>query len=169
MERLIRKKSNLCFFFFHWVHQTSGNLCLCPQMPRVMDSNSQGIDLHFWGQALRGLSEKIQLVSRLKASPSSPLTPPPSRTPVFLVWQETCLFRCSLFKSRSHQEEAEWYLNNVGCACVCASEPPTQHLHNARCLCRSKILLHAFVRFVLFFCSGVFFYLIINGFSWTLR
>ncbi|XP_075878067.1 retinal-specific phospholipid-transporting ATPase ABCA4-like [Nelusetta ayraudi] len=37
-------------------------------MPRVMDSNSQGIDLHFWGQALRGLSGKIQLLMERQSS-----------------------------------------------------------------------------------------------------
>lgn len=85
-----KEKQFVCVFFsdFHCetrsmvVHQTSGNLCLCPQMPRVMDSNSQGIDLHFWGQALRGLSGKIQLVSHLKQLLHSLLSSrPPSLTP----------------------------------------------------------------------------------------
>ncbi|KAM4605225.1 retinal-specific phospholipid-transporting ATPase ABCA4-like [Polymixia lowei] len=31
-------------------------------MPRVMYSNSQGIDLHFWGQVLTAVSEKVQLL-----------------------------------------------------------------------------------------------------------
>ncbi len=47
-----------------------------PQMPQVLDSSSQGIDLHFWGRVLKGVSEKIQLVSAAKSiSPllSSPL------------------------------------------------------------------------------------------------
>uniref|UniRef100_A0A671YF92 P-type phospholipid transporter n=1 Tax=Sparus aurata TaxID=8175 RepID=A0A671YF92_SPAAU len=29
-------------------------------MPQVMDSNSEGIDLHFWGRVLKAVSEKIQ-------------------------------------------------------------------------------------------------------------
>uniref|UniRef100_A0A671YFI2 P-type phospholipid transporter n=1 Tax=Sparus aurata TaxID=8175 RepID=A0A671YFI2_SPAAU len=33
-------------------------------MPQVMDSNSEGIDLHFWGRVLKAVSEKIQAVSR---------------------------------------------------------------------------------------------------------
>uniref|UniRef100_A0A8C4ITX9 ATP-binding cassette, sub-family A (ABC1), member 4b n=1 Tax=Dicentrarchus labrax TaxID=13489 RepID=A0A8C4ITX9_DICLA len=33
-------------------------------MPQVMDSSSEGIDLHFWGRVLKETSEKIQLVSR---------------------------------------------------------------------------------------------------------
>uniref|UniRef100_A0A8C4P0S1 ATP-binding cassette, sub-family A (ABC1), member 4b n=1 Tax=Dicentrarchus labrax TaxID=13489 RepID=A0A8C4P0S1_DICLA len=32
-------------------------------MPQVMDSSSEGIDLHFWGRVLKETSEKIQLVS----------------------------------------------------------------------------------------------------------
>uniref|UniRef100_A0A8D3DIJ6 P-type phospholipid transporter n=1 Tax=Scophthalmus maximus TaxID=52904 RepID=A0A8D3DIJ6_SCOMX len=34
------------------------------KMPPVVDSSSPGIDLHFWGRALKAASEKIQLVSR---------------------------------------------------------------------------------------------------------
>uniref|UniRef100_A0A8D3DFC4 ATP-binding cassette, sub-family A (ABC1), member 4b n=1 Tax=Scophthalmus maximus TaxID=52904 RepID=A0A8D3DFC4_SCOMX len=33
------------------------------KMPPVVDSSSPGIDLHFWGRALKAASEKIQLVS----------------------------------------------------------------------------------------------------------
>lgn len=51
-----------------------------PQMPQVMDSNSEGIDLHFWGRVLKAVSEKIQAVSAPKSiyplskSPRSPLS-----------------------------------------------------------------------------------------------
>ncbi|XP_055359678.1 retinal-specific phospholipid-transporting ATPase ABCA4-like isoform X2 [Betta splendens] len=31
-------------------------------MPQVMDSSSEGIDLHFWGQVLKAVSEKIQIL-----------------------------------------------------------------------------------------------------------
>lgn len=37
-------------------------------MPQVWDQNSRGIDLHFWGQVLKALSEKMQLVSAPKST-----------------------------------------------------------------------------------------------------
>lgn len=96
------------------------------QMPQVMDSSSQGIDLHFWGQALKGASEKIQVVSASKVHLSSPppaallssrllFGPAGSEEPVFLVLQETRLFRCSLFENRSQRRRLSDASNNVGC------------------------------------------------------
>ncbi|XP_070397690.1 retinal-specific phospholipid-transporting ATPase ABCA4 isoform X2 [Nothobranchius furzeri] len=37
-------------------------------MPQVLDSRSQGIDLHFWGQVLRAASEKIQVLMKRESS-----------------------------------------------------------------------------------------------------
>ncbi|XP_073347051.1 retinal-specific phospholipid-transporting ATPase ABCA4-like isoform X1 [Pagrus major] len=37
-------------------------------MPRVMDSNSEGIDLHFWGRVLKAVSEKIQALLQRESS-----------------------------------------------------------------------------------------------------
>ncbi|XP_047446367.1 retinal-specific phospholipid-transporting ATPase ABCA4-like isoform X2 [Mugil cephalus] len=37
-------------------------------MPRVMDSSSEGIDLHFWGQVLKAASEKIQVLMARESS-----------------------------------------------------------------------------------------------------
>nr|XP_046264870.1 retinal-specific phospholipid-transporting ATPase ABCA4-like [Scatophagus argus]XP_046264871.1 retinal-specific phospholipid-transporting ATPase ABCA4-like [Scatophagus argus] len=37
-------------------------------MPQVMDSSSQGIDLHFWGQVLKATSEKIQVLMERESS-----------------------------------------------------------------------------------------------------
>uniref|UniRef100_A0A3Q3XQQ9 ABC transporter domain-containing protein n=1 Tax=Mola mola TaxID=94237 RepID=A0A3Q3XQQ9_MOLML len=37
-------------------------------MPQVMDSHSQGIDLHFWGQILKVVSEKIQVLMQRDSS-----------------------------------------------------------------------------------------------------
>ncbi|XP_074544605.1 retinal-specific phospholipid-transporting ATPase ABCA4-like [Halichoeres trimaculatus] len=38
------------------------------QMPQVLDSNSQGIDLHFWGRVLKALSERIQVLMDRESS-----------------------------------------------------------------------------------------------------
>lgn len=40
-------------------------------MSQLSDQNSRGIDLHFWGQVLKELSEKIQLVSDPESTDSS--------------------------------------------------------------------------------------------------
>ncbi|XP_017266543.1 retinal-specific phospholipid-transporting ATPase ABCA4-like isoform X2 [Kryptolebias marmoratus] len=37
-------------------------------MPQVLDSRAPGIDLHFWGQALRAASEKIQVLLKQESS-----------------------------------------------------------------------------------------------------
>ncbi|KAG7229040.1 hypothetical protein INR49_013159, partial [Caranx melampygus] len=37
-------------------------------MPQVMDSSSQGIDLHFWGRVLKAASEKIQILMERDSS-----------------------------------------------------------------------------------------------------
>ncbi|XP_030259951.1 retinal-specific phospholipid-transporting ATPase ABCA4-like isoform X1 [Sparus aurata] len=37
-------------------------------MPQVMDSNSEGIDLHFWGRVLKAVSEKIQALLERESS-----------------------------------------------------------------------------------------------------
>uniref|UniRef100_H3DBM3 P-type phospholipid transporter n=1 Tax=Tetraodon nigroviridis TaxID=99883 RepID=H3DBM3_TETNG len=42
-------------------------------MPQVLDRNSRGIDLHFWGQVLKALSEKIQLAQLLQRDSSQEL------------------------------------------------------------------------------------------------
>lgn len=98
-----------------------------PQMPQVMDSSSEGIDLHFWGRVLKAASEKIHVVSAPKSIYPSPLLllssplllgPAGSEAPVFLALQETRLFRCSLFEHRSQRRLSDG-LNNVGCICVC--------------------------------------------------
>lgn len=41
-------------------------LVVSPQMPQVMDSSSEGIDLHFWTRVLKAISEKLQTVSSPK-------------------------------------------------------------------------------------------------------
>lgn len=102
---------------------------LSPQMPQVMDSSSEGIDLHFWGRVLKASSEKIQVVSAPESIYPSPLLllllssplllgPAGSEAPVFLALQETRLFRCSLFENRSQRRLSDG-LNNVECTCVC--------------------------------------------------
>lgn len=53
------KKQRSLLSYFPWMHLVT----LFPQMPQVLDSRSPGIDLHFWGRALRATSEKIQVVS----------------------------------------------------------------------------------------------------------
>lgn len=40
-------------------------------MSQLSDQTSRGIDLHFWGQVLKELSEKIQLVSDPESTDSS--------------------------------------------------------------------------------------------------
>ncbi|XP_053185826.1 retinal-specific phospholipid-transporting ATPase ABCA4-like isoform X2 [Scomber japonicus] len=37
-------------------------------MPQVLDRSSEGIDLHFWGQVLKGTSEKIQVLMEREGS-----------------------------------------------------------------------------------------------------
>ncbi|XP_041804213.1 retinal-specific phospholipid-transporting ATPase ABCA4-like isoform X2 [Chelmon rostratus] len=37
-------------------------------MPQVMDSSSEGIDLHFWGRVLKAVSEKLQLLMERESS-----------------------------------------------------------------------------------------------------
>uniref|UniRef100_A0A4W6FD48 P-type phospholipid transporter n=1 Tax=Lates calcarifer TaxID=8187 RepID=A0A4W6FD48_LATCA len=37
-------------------------------MPQVMDSSSQGVDLHFWGRVLNAASEKIQILMERESS-----------------------------------------------------------------------------------------------------
>ncbi|XP_034558386.1 retinal-specific phospholipid-transporting ATPase ABCA4-like [Notolabrus celidotus] len=37
-------------------------------MPQVVDSSSQGIDLHFWGRVLKALSERIQVLMERESS-----------------------------------------------------------------------------------------------------
>lgn len=64
---------------------------LFPQMPQVLDRSSEGIDLHLWGQVLKGTSEKIQVVSAPKSiNPfnscfSLLFGPAGSEAPVFLA------------------------------------------------------------------------------------
>lgn len=100
-----------------------------PQMPQVMDSNSKGIDLHFWGQVLKAVAEQIQVVSAPKSiylfprscSPLLLFSPAGSEVAVFLAPQETRLFLCSLFENRSRRRRLSDGLNNVrGRTCVCA-------------------------------------------------
>ncbi|XP_034470227.1 retinal-specific phospholipid-transporting ATPase ABCA4-like isoform X1 [Hippoglossus hippoglossus] len=38
------------------------------RMPQVLDHSSQGVDLHFWGRALKALSEKVQLLMERPSS-----------------------------------------------------------------------------------------------------
>ncbi|XP_069366933.1 retinal-specific phospholipid-transporting ATPase ABCA4-like isoform X1 [Paralichthys olivaceus] len=38
------------------------------RMPQVLDSSSQGVDLHFWGRALKALSENVQLLTERASS-----------------------------------------------------------------------------------------------------
>ena len=40
---------------------------LSPQMPQVLDGQSLGIDLHFWGRVLRATSQNVQAVSAPRA------------------------------------------------------------------------------------------------------
>ncbi|KAI9544411.1 hypothetical protein NQZ68_001284 [Dissostichus eleginoides] len=84
-------------------------------MPKVVDSSSEGIDLNNWGRVLKKTSENIQVVSAPKSiNPSSLLllSPAGSEAAVFLVVQETRLFRCSQFQNQSQKRLSDG-LNNL--------------------------------------------------------
>lgn len=108
---------SLIFLLKHSLNVLTMHLVtLSPQMPQVMDRGSEGIDLHYWGQVLKATSEKLQLVSAPEFVASfhpssffSLLLPDPagSEAPLFLALQETCLFRCSVWRMLTEEAE-EW-------------------------------------------------------------
>ncbi len=111
------------------------------QMPQVMDSSSQGIDLHFWGEALKGTSEKIQVVSAPQ-SPSFLSSPSCCPPPLLSSSLRPCRIRgTSIFSPAGNsplpllpvwesltEEEAEWCLQQCGVymsvltACMCTEQ-----------------------------------------------
>lgn len=136
-------KSKLClilhFICFDLLMMRLVTFFFAPQMPQVMDSNSEGIDLHFWGQVLKAVAGQIQVVSAPKSiypfppqSCSSCLlfSPAGSEAAVFLAPQETRLFLCSLFENRSRRRRLSDGLNNArGRTCVCAHATCVKYKH----------------------------------------
>lgn len=112
----------LFFFLFYWSHLIKAVLTLLSflcfsslQMPQVLNQNSQGIDLHFWGQVLRALSEKIQLVSDPKSTEPCQLPSAPRSSRVTFIFSLAGNSPFPLFPVSTSLAEHECCFDNIKC------------------------------------------------------
>lgn len=82
-------------------------------MPQVLNQNSQGIDLHYWGQALKALSEKIQLVSDPKSTEPCRLPSAPCSSRVTFIFSLAGNSPFPLFPVSKSVTEHECCFNNI--------------------------------------------------------